>query len=101
MLAFDSQVTNPILTEVGEPDFNISPAPGLVLQAGLETRLYKSFWASIDVKFIAGMLARARLENIVVRAPGLPLFEEAEIGTAKMNVWINPLVVQLGAGMDF
>jgi hypothetical protein len=31
----------------------------------------------------------------------LPLFETVEVGTAKMSVWVNPLVVQLGVGADF
>lgn len=101
LLAFDSKVTNRLLTEAGDPDFSVAPAPGLVLQGGLETRLWKSVWATLDIKFIAFMLARARVENIVMRAPGLPLFEEVEVGQAKMNVWINPLVIQLGVGMDF
>ena len=31
----------------------------------------------------------------------LPLFETAEVGTATMDMWVNPLIVQLGAGVDF
>jgi len=101
MFTFDRHVTNPILTEVSEPEMSIAPAPGLVLQTGAEARLYKNIYARIDVKFIAFMLARARVEHIQVRTPELPVFDTVEVGTAKMNVWVNPLIVQLGVGADF
>ena len=31
----------------------------------------------------------------------LPLFESVEVGSATMEVTVNPLVVQLGVGVDF
>ena len=46
-------------------------------------------------------LARGTVEHVQVRTPGLPLFDTVEVGTAKMSVWVNPLVVQLGVGADF
>ena len=101
LLAFDEQVTNPILTEVSDPEMSISPAPGIVLQTGAEVTVWRRIYARLDVKFIALMMARARVEHIRVRTPDLPLFDTAEVGTAKMNVWVNPLIVQLGIGTDF
>jgi outer membrane protein W len=101
MFTFDERVTNPMLTEVGEPDFSVEPAPGLVLQGGLEVRITERIFARLDVKFIAFMLARAKVEHIEVRTPGLPLFESVEVGTAKMNVWVNPIIIQAGVGADF
>jgi hypothetical protein len=53
------------------------------------------------VKFIAGMLARARVEHIQVQTPELPLFDTVEVGTAKMSMWVNPLIIQAGIGTDF
>ncbi|MGE0397093.1 MAG: OmpW family outer membrane protein [Kofleriaceae bacterium] len=101
LFAKDGEITNPTLTEVGKPSFDISPAPGLVLQGGLDVTIYKRIKARLDIKYIAGMLARATVEHVQVRTPGLPLFETVEVGTAKMSVWVNPLVVQLGIGADF
>jgi outer membrane protein W len=101
MFARKGKVTNPILTEVSQPDFHIAPAPGLVLQAGVEAKLWKKLYARLDVKFIAGMLARATVEHVQVRTPALPLFDTVEVGTAKMNAWVNPLIVQAGVGLDF
>jgi hypothetical protein len=101
LFAFDEKVTNPILSDVAQPEMSIAPAPGLVLQTGAELQLWRSVYARLDVKFIAFMLARAKVEHIQVRTPELPVFETVEVGTAKMNVWVNPLIVQLGVGVDF
>lgn len=101
LLAYDAKLTNPVLTQVGSPEFHVSPAPGLVLQAGAEARVWRSVYARIDVKFIAFMLARAQAEHLEVRTPELPLFDTVEVGTAKMSVWVNPLIVQAGVGVDF
>jgi outer membrane protein W len=101
LIATSAKITNPILTEVSQPEFQIAPAPGLVLQAGLDAKLWKQVYARLDVKFIAGMLARARVEHVQVRTPSLPLFDTVEVGTAKMSVWVNPLIVHAGIGFDF
>jgi outer membrane protein W len=101
LVARNAKITNPLLTEVSKPDFSVAPAPGLVLQAGVEAKLWKNVYARLDVKFIAGMLARATVKHMEVRTPALPLFETAEVGTAKMNAWVNPLIVQGGVGLDF
>jgi outer membrane protein W len=101
LIAYDAKVTNPMLTAVSQPDFSIAPAPGLVLQGGLEAKLAGNFYARLDVKFIAFMLARGEVHHVQVQTPGLPLFDTVEVGTAKMNVWVNPLIVQGGIGLDF
>lgn len=101
LFAYDAKVTNPMLIEVRQPEFEVSPAPGLVLQAGLEAAITKRIYARLDVKFIAFMLARAQVHHIEVRTPELPLFDTVEVGTAKMSVWVNPLIIQAGIGTDF
>lgn len=97
----NATVTNPMLTAVNHPEMSIDPAPGLVFQGGLDARLTRSIYARIDVKFIAFMLARAEVSHINVKTPGLPLFDSVEVGTAKMNIWVNPLIVQASLGADF
>lgn len=101
LIAYDERVTNPQLTAVSQPEMSIDPAPGLVFQAGLEGKIYKGLYARLDVKFIALMLARAEVKHIQVKTPELPLFDTVEVGTAKMSVWVNPLIVQAGLGLDF
>jgi outer membrane protein W len=101
LFTYDARVTNPTLTEVSQPEMTIAPAPGLVLQSGLEARLSRRVYARVDVKFIALMMARAEVHHVEVKTPGLPLIDNVEVGTAKMNVWVNPLIVQAGLGFDF
>ena len=101
LFAYDAHVTNPMLTAIHQPDMSIPPAPGIVLQAGLDARLWKTVYARLDVKFIGLMMARAEVHHIEVQAPNLPLFDTVEVGTAKMNVWVNPFIVQAGVGVDF
>jgi outer membrane protein W len=95
------KVTNTQLTAVGDPKMTVSPAPGLVLQGGIDVKLANRIYARLDVKFIALMYARARVEHVQVETPGLPLFESVEVGTAKMSMWVNPLIVCAGIGTDF
>lgn len=101
LIARNAKITNPILTEVSQPTFEIPPAPGLVLQAGLDAKIWKEVYARLDVKFIAFMMARGRVEHAQVRTPSLPLFDTVEVGTAKMNAWVNPLIVLGSVGFDF
>jgi len=101
LFAIDAEVTNDQLTAVSKPEMNVSPAPGLVLQTGIDVKLANRIYARLDVKFIAFMYARATVEHVQVETPGLPLFETVEVGTAKMSMWVNPLIIQAGIGTDF
>ena len=47
------------------------------------------------------MEARAEVHHLQVKTPAIPLFDNVEVGTAKMNVWVNPLILQLAFGTDF
>lgn len=101
LVTYNARATNPTLTEVGEPRFQIDPAPGVVLQSGVDVRLWRSVHLRADVKYIAFMKAHATVENLQVRTPELPLFETANVGTATMEMWVNPLIVHVGAGVNF
>lgn len=101
LFAYDAHVTNKLLTEVSQPEFTIAPAPGLVLQTGADVHLTSRWYARLDVKFIALMQVRGEVKHVQVRTPELPLFDTVEVGTAKMNVWVNPLIVQAALGADF
>ena len=47
------------------------------------------------------MQANATVEHIQVKTPELPLFDSVEVGTAKMSVMVNPLIIQAGIGTNF
>jgi outer membrane protein W len=101
LVTYNARATNPLLTEVDQPKFHIDPAPGLVLQAGTDLVVWRNIAVRADVKYIAFMKAHATVENLEVRTPDLPLLETAQVGTATMDLWVNPLIVQIGAGIDF
>ena len=101
LFAYGAKTTNPTLTAVSQPDMSITPAPGLALQAGIDAHIWKRVYARLDVKYIAFMLAHAEVHHIQVATPELPLFGNVEVGTARMSVWVNPLIVQAGLGADF
>jgi len=101
LISYNARATNPVLTEVAPPAFHVDPAPGLVLQSGVEVRLWRRLVARADIKYIALMKAHATVERIAVRTPDLPVFDTVKVGSAAMDMWLNPLVVQLGIGLDF
>jgi outer membrane protein W len=100
LVTYNARATNPVLTEVGEPRFHIHPAPGLVVQGGFDIALWRRVQLRADIKYIALMKARATVDDLRVRTPELPLLETAEVGRATMELWLNPLIVQLGLGID-
>lgn len=100
LVTYNAHATNPVLTEAAQPKFHIDPAPGWVLQAGFDLAVWRRVQIRADVKYIAFMKAHATVDDIVVRTPNIPLFEEAKVGTATMDMWVNPLIVQLGLGVD-
>jgi outer membrane protein W len=101
LLAYDAKMTNPTLVEMGRPRLRIEPAPGLVAQAGLDARIWRRLRGRIDVKYVAFMTTRATVDDLRVRTPELPLFEAVEVGSATMEVTLNPVIVQAGVGADF
>jgi outer membrane protein W len=100
LVTYNARATNPILTEVGEPKFHIDPAPGVVVQLGSDIAIWRSLHARIDLKYIAFMKAHATVDNLRVRTPELPLLEQAEVGSATMEMWVNPLILHVGLGVD-
>jgi len=100
LLTYNPRATNPVLTEVEEPTFHVDPALGLVLQTGFDVALWRRVHLRADVKYVAFMKAHATVSNLHVRTPSIPLFESAEVGQATMDMWVNPLILQLGVGVD-
>jgi outer membrane protein W len=101
LFAYNTEITNPMLTAYGKPTLSVSPAPGLVLQSGFDATIYKRVYARVDVKFIALMLAQAEIDNVKLMAPDLPLFGAIDVGTVKTSMWVNPLIVQAAIGTNF
>ena len=101
MISYDSKVTNPVLTQLGQPKLEIDNALGYVLQGGVEYRFYDDWWVNADVKFIGGLEAAATVTEIWVETPGLPTYSRARVGNASIDVTVDPWVYHLGIGFDF
>lgn len=101
MYSYDAEVTNPVLTAVNKPKLEIDPAFGFAVQGGVEWKFYKDWWVNMDVKFIGGLEASAKVSGIVVETPGLPTFEVAEVGDASVDVTVDPWVYHIGVGFNF
>lgn len=101
MYTYDTKVINPVLTELGEPDINIENKWGWVGQIGVDMHLSNHWWAALDLKYIRVRDVEAKVEETFVRAPGLPQFQYAEVGTATFNADLNAYGVTLGLGFTF
>jgi outer membrane protein W len=100
LIATDARITNPVLTEVATPTLEVPPAFGFVVQAGVDVHLWKWFFATADFKFIGGLDLTARVKDVYVRLPNLPLYGAVKVGDTVSHVSVNPVVLQLGVGMN-
>jgi outer membrane protein W len=96
----DAKITNKVLTEVATPKLEISPAFGVVAQAGIDVQLYKRFYARLDFKELWFQPAETRISNIHVKTT-IPLLETVKVGSAKSEATANPIIVQFGLGASF
>ena len=101
LYTYDSKVENTVLTEFGRPDLDIEDKFGYVLQAGLEYRIYRYWWANLDLKYVSVPDVRAKMEGTFIRAPGLPQYQFIEVGDAEFVADLNNVIVQVGIGFTF
>lgn len=101
MHIYDAEITNPVLTEVAVPALEVSDAFGAVLQGGLEAKLMGRYFATLDVKLLLGMSMEARVKDIYIATPDLPVFEMAHAGDATVDISMTPIVVSAGVGAEF
>ncbi len=109
MIILGGEITNPLLTSVNPDPLLVGDHGlgnlGVVAQAGAELRVAtvkgKNIFVNADVKFIGFLEVTATVKDVYVEAPEMPLFGAVKVGDASASVTVNPLVFQLGAGMDF
>ena len=101
LFTYDSEVTNPVLTELGEPDLEIENKFGWVAQLGVDWHLTGHWWGTLDVKYISVPDVTATVDRAYIRAPGLPQFQYVEVGEARINADLNTTAVTLGVGFTF
>jgi outer membrane protein W len=96
----DAKVTNPVLTQVATPKLDISPAVGLVGQAGVDIHLGGRFYARADVKEMWFQDTTSTITNIRVHTD-IPDLETVDVGSVKATVSARPIIFQAGIGMNF
>ena len=100
LYAYDSKVTNSVLTEVSQPGLEVDNAFGSALQTGIEYNFHSDWWVNFDVKYI-GLKTSATVTNMYVNTPALETYEVAKVGDATIDVTADPWVYQLGVGFNF
>lgn len=100
VLLVSARITNSVLTEVATPKIETTPAYGVVGQAGIDLKLWKSISARFDVKEMWLTPSETRISNIRVKTT-IPLLDSVEVGSAKSQVQAHPLVFQFGVGASF
>ncbi|WP_290538771.1 MULTISPECIES: OmpW family outer membrane protein [Alcanivorax] len=101
LFTYDSHVTNPILTEVGEPELEIQDKFGWVGQIGVDWRLSDYWWLAADMKYVSVKEVKAKVDRTFIRAPGLPQYQYAEVGDAEFVADMNVYAFHLGVGFTF
>jgi outer membrane protein W len=99
MIVTEAKITNPVLTEVSAPKIEIPPKVGWVAQAGVEVRLFGSFFVSGDLKYIGGLDITSTVKDIWVRLPDLPIYGRVRVGDNIARMSVNPVIAQVGIGM--
>lgn len=100
LVVMGAKITNPVLSEISPPKLEIPPKLGWVVQAGAEVRVFGPFFITGDFKYIGGFDLTAKVKDIWVRLPSLPLYGAVRVGDNVVKVSVNPIVVQLGIGMN-
>ncbi len=100
MLVLDAKITNPTLSSVSTPKVAIPPKLGWVVQAGTEVRFADSFFVTADFKYIGGLDVTATVRDIWVQLPSLPLYGAARVGDNVVHMPVDPIIAQIGVGMD-
>jgi outer membrane protein W len=101
VFAYDTKVTNAVLTEVSQPTIDIAPDLAWVLQAGVDIQLWRQMYFTLDAKFVGGLELVAEMNDLKLRVPNLPIYGAVDVGTGTAEVTVNPLVIQVGVGWDF
>lgn len=99
MVVMSARITNPILAP-GAPKVSIPPKVGWVAQAGVDARLYGPFFLTADFKYIGGLDITTKVSDLWVRLPSLPLYGATKVGDNIVRMSIDPIVVQVGVGMN-
>jgi len=111
LYVYDEEISNDVLTQAGGPGFDVSSTPGYVLQAGIDIGDSSSGWFGFaDVRYVGAAQVTGKLSDIRMRVrnpalagalTALGYDEDIDVGDAKVDIDINPLIYTLGVGYRF
>ena len=100
LFVYDERVTNAVLNEVGSPKLAVTNPIGAVVQAGIEGRIWGRWKLRIDGKYVAYRESHARIDGIEVKTQ-IPSLPTVDVGSARIDVAVRPIIIQCGIGADF
>lgn len=98
--SFDEEITNAVLTEVREPDVEISETFAWVVQAGIDIDVYKNFFLGLDIKYVGDAKVEAEVTNIQLDSSMDDLFP-VNIDRNVVEQELNPTIYQITLGYRF
>jgi len=101
LYTYDTKITNPTLTAVHPINLSLPGKLGPVIQGGVDVRIWRQLYVTLDVKYIPGISLDVAMNNLDVQVPGLPLYGVVHVGNSTVHVSLNPVVLQGGVGWNF
>lgn len=98
--SFDEEITNPVLTEIREPDVEISETFAWVAQAGIDVDITKNFFFGLDVKYVGDAKVEAEVTDIEL-ATSMDLLFPVAIDRNVVEQELNPTIYQITLGYRF
>lgn len=98
---YDTDVQNPVLSEVNQPNLHLDNPFACILQAGLDLYAWKGLYVNFDAKWIGCATIKASMTNVKVRAPDLPQFGVIDVGTVSTENTFRAWLYQFSIGYEF
>lgn len=102
LYTYDTDVSNKVLNELGEPTLYLSKPVACVGQLGSDFNLPKNMFLNLDVKYVGCADVKARLNNIRINAPNLSgALGEVDVGSVSSTNHFRAVLYQISFGMHF
>lgn len=102
LYTYDTDVSNKVLNERGEPTLYLSKPVACVGQLGVDFNLPKNMFLNFDAKYVGCADVKARLNNIRINAPNFSgALGEVDLGTVSSTNHFRAVLYQFSFGMHF
>lgn len=102
LYTYDTDVSNTVLNELGEPSLYLSKPVACVGQLGSDFNLPNNMFLNFDVKYVGCADVKSRVSNIKVNSPTLsPTFGDVDVGSVSSTNHFRAVLYQISFGMHF